>query len=493
MGIIKRQGIQNSIISYAGVFIGYVNLMVLFPRFLSVEQVGLTRVLPAIAIVLAQLSALGFGSAGIKFFPFFRDKVRRHHNFLAFLLGVPLLGFSIVIGLYYLFQPQIIGYYAKEAPLLRQYSYYIGPLSFFTLFFTLFNSYLTSLYKTVIPSLTKDFLLRVGVSLCVLLYAYDFINFEVFLLLFIGVNAGITLVLLVYIIWLKQFHLSPKLSALSKQPIRPMFQYGLYAFLGNISSTIITVIDSIMITHYNGLGDAGIYTTATYVASIILIAGSSIYKIASPKIADYWKNNDLKTMQVLYQQVTRINLVVGCLLFIGIWANVHNLLALLPKAYSSGKYVIFFVCAARLFDLASGINGYILLTSPRYRYDLIFNILLASLTVIANPYFIKNYGINGAGFVFFVVYGVINTMRLACVYYFYKMQPFDKTSLQIIMLALLAYVVGWQLPFMYHTLVDIAIRSVLITVIYGVGVLNLNLAPEMTDKVVTQIRKRLNF
>ena len=103
MGIIKRQGIQNSIISYAGVIIGYINVMVLFPRFLSVEQVGLTRVLPNVAIVLAQLSALGFANAGIKFFPFFRNKAAKHHNFLALFLGVPLLGFSLISGIYFLF------------------------------------------------------------------------------------------------------------------------------------------------------------------------------------------------------------------------------------------------------------------------------------------------------------------------------------------------------------------------------------------------------
>ncbi|MDQ4140870.1 MAG: hypothetical protein M3142_10130, partial [Bacteroidota bacterium] len=173
----------------------------------------------------------------------------------------------------------------------------------------------------------------------------------------------------------------------------------------------------------------------------------------------------------------------------GIWANIDNLFALLPKAYSSGKYVILFVCAARLFDLASGVNGYILLTSPRYRYDLIFNVLLALLTIIANPYFIRNYGITGAGFVFLIVYGVINSIRLACVYYFYKMQPFDKTSLQIVMLALLSYVVGWQLPFMYSTFIDIIIRSALITLVYGIGVINLNLAPEMTEKLLARFRR----
>lgn len=488
MGIIKRQGIQNSIISYAGVLIGYVNVIVLFPRILSPEQVGLTRVLPNVAIVLAQLSALGFGSAGIKFFPYFRDKAARHHNFLVFYLGVPFVGFTLIATLFYLFQPTILGYYAKEAPLLRHYSYYVVPLSFFTLLYTLFNSYLTSLYKTVVPSFIKDFVLRLGISACVLLYATKLISFDVFWLLFIAVNSGIALLLLVYIIWLKQFHLSFSFSAWQGRPLRPMVQYGFYAFLGNISSTIITVIDSIMITHYNGLGDAGIYITATYVAGVILIAGSSISKIALPQIADFWKNQNLAGMQSLYKQVTRINLVVGCLLFIGIWANIDNLFALLPKVYTSGKYVILFVCAARLFDIATGINGLILLTSARYRYDLVFNILLAFLTILANPYFIQNYGINGAGLVFFMVYAIINLMRLACVYYFFNMQPFDKTSFQIILLAWVAYLIGWQLPYVHSTVVDIIIRSGLITFVYGAGILYLNLAPEMTAKLVDRLK-----
>ncbi len=360
------------------------------------------------------------------------------------------------------------------------------PLSLFTLLYNLLNSYLTSLYKTVIPSFTKDFLLRLGTSLCVLLYATRVITFEVFLFLFIGVNVGISLVLLGYIGFLKQFHLTSNLSALRDKPIRPMIQYGLYAFLGNISSTIIVVVDSIMITHYNGLGDAGIYTTATNVASVILIAGSSIFKIALPQIADFWKTQNMVAMQALYKQVTRINLVIGCLLFIGIWANIHNLFAVLPQEYSAGKYVILYVCAARLFDLASGINGHILLTSPRYRYDLIFNILLALLTIVANPYFIQKYGITGAGLVFFVVYSFINLLRLACVYYFYRMQPFDKTSVQILMLAFTTYLIGWQLPFIYNTILDILIRSGLITLVYGMGIINLQLAPEMTEKITNR-------
>ncbi|WP_026464839.1 lipopolysaccharide biosynthesis protein [Adhaeribacter aquaticus] len=490
MGIIKRQGIQNSIISYAGVVIGYINVMVLFPRVLAVDQVGLTRLLPNVAIILAQLSALGFGSAGIKYFPFFRDKAKRHNNFLLLLFGIPLLGFLFISGIFYGFKPYILNYFGKEDQLLRSYSYYILPLSFFTLLYNLFTSYLTSLYKTVIPSFTKDFLLRVGTSACVLLYYFKLITFETFLFLFIAVNCSITMVLLVYVVFLKQLHFNLDTAPLQDKPIKPMIRYGLYAFMGNISSMVITLIDSVMISHYRNLASVGIYTTATNVASIILIAGSSIFKIALPQIADFWKSENMVAMLKLYKQVTRINLVIGGLLFIGIWANINNLFSLLPQEYASGKYVIFFICAARLYDLATGINGHILLTSAKYRYDLIFNLLLSGLTIVANMYFIPRYDIAGAAFVYLMVSGLINSLRLVAVWYFYKMQPFTSSSLKIIAIALAAYGAGFWLPYLGNTLLDLLGRSALITIIYGTGIWVFELAPELTDKFQTILLKR---
>jgi len=490
MGIIKRQGIQNSIISYAGVVLGYFNLIVLFPKVLTVDQVGLTRILPNIALILAQLSALGFANAGIKYFPFFRDKAKGHHNFLLLFLGVPLGGFLIIATTYFLFKPTLLAYLGKDEKLLLAYNYYILPLSLFTLFYNLFTAYLTSLYKTVIPSFTKDFLLRLGTTVCILLYYFSLISFETFLFLFIGVNCIITIVLYIYIVWLKQFHISLNHVPLQDKPIRPMIRYGLYAFMGNISSIIITIIDQFMISHYQNLGSVGVYSTCINVASVILIMGSSILKIALPQIADYWKNADMAGMQKLYKQVSRLNMVMGCLLFIGIWANVHNLFALLPPEYAAGKYVILFVCAARLFDLATGINGAILLTSAHYRYDLFFNVMLSVLTILANNYFIPRYGITGAGVVFFGVYGLINSLRVICVWLFYKIQPFDRSSVYIIIIAASAYFAGALLPILKNTFFDLIFRSGLITFIYGAGILILNLAPELTEKYTGFLRKK---
>ncbi|MDB5261742.1 MAG: hypothetical protein JWQ14_1023, partial [Adhaeribacter sp.] len=423
----------------------------------------------------------------VKFFPYFRDKANRHNNFLVFFLGIPLAGFLSITLLFFLFRQLIIGYYTNQSALILDYYYYIIPLGFFTLLFNLFNAYLTSLYKTVVPSLIQDFVLRLLITATILGYAWKFYSFDVFLLLFVAVNCSVSLILLVYITWLKQFFIRPELTPLKEKPLKQMMQYGFYALLGNISGTIIISIDTMMIGHYLGLSEVAVYTTAAYIASVILIPGRSLYKIALPQIADFWKAENTTGLGKLYKQVTRMNLVIGCLLFIGIWANIQNMFALLPKQYSQGHYVLLFLGLARLFDLATGINGHILITSAKYRSDLILNIFLSVLTIFTNLIFIPLYGIAGAALATMLSYVLINLLRLLLVWYWFRMQPFDKTSLQIIALAVTSYFIGIALPYMYNTPLDIAGRSTLITLVYGLGILTLNLAPELTKKAQSML------
>ena len=44
-----------------------------------------------------------------------------------------------------------------------------------------------------------------------------------------------------------------------------------------------------------------------------------------------------------YAKSTINQLIVGELLFLGIWANIHNIFKILPAEYEAGKYVIFFI------------------------------------------------------------------------------------------------------------------------------------------------------
>jgi O-antigen/teichoic acid export membrane protein len=471
--------------------LGYINTILLLPHFLTSAQVGLTSLLVSIATMFAQFSALGFVNMSVRFFPHYRDKAKQHNGFLFLLLSVPIAGFLVVSVLYLVFKPKILAHYAdKDAGLLLRYYNYIILLAFFTLLYMLQEAYLKSLYKTVVPSFVQDFLLRFLITLSISVYALGLISFEHFVLLFIGVNSVTSLILLAYIVFLKQFFIRPNREALRIRPLREIVGYGLFSFAGNISSTIINTVDSLMILDYLSMSDVGIYKIAFFVTSAITVPGRSMFKIVLPQISDYWKANDMPGMAALYKRVTSVNLVICSLVFIGIWANIDNLFKLLPKEYYGGKYVFFFMGLARLFDMATGINGSILLTSAKFRYDLFFSVLLAVLTIFTNYFFIPIYGINGAAFASMLTYLAINFIRLIFVWSVYHMQPFTWRSLLIVAIGAAAWAVSELVPEFPNVWLDITVRSVVILVIYGALILQLQASSD-ANQIWQKLRQRI--
>ncbi len=476
---LQREGIWNTIISYAGIAIGYVNTILLCPNILEPDQVGLTRLLISISAMFAQFSALGFVNMSVRYFPYFRSTEKQHHGFLFLLLAVPLAGFSVIAALFVLFKPVVMEYYAEgNSPLLQEFYFYIIPLALFTLLFNLFAAYLRSQFKTIFSSFVQDFLLRLLTTLLIATYVLGWLNFQQFVLLYIFINSVTALVLVLYTMWLRQLFILPSWSGLKLIPLREMLYYGFFTFMGNISVTIIVTVDQVMISAYS-LSDNGVYTTALFMTSAIMIPARSIFKIAFPQVAEYWKEEDMGKMAKLYKQITLVNLIVGLLLFIGIWANIDNLFSFMPETYRAGKYVVLFLSMARLVDLATGLNGIILATSARFRWDLLFNVVLAVLSVLTNYYFIPRYGINGAAFASMLSYVSINLVRLFFVQWAYKMQPFAWSSVTITVIAAVALGVSYLVPFLGNLYLDIVVRSLLIVVLYGSLTVGLNVFPEM--------------
>ena len=82
MGIIKRQTIQASVYSYAGVAVGFLTQGLIFPHVFSKAQIGLLALLVALSLVLMQVASLGLNNAGGRYFPYFRNTERQHNGYL---------------------------------------------------------------------------------------------------------------------------------------------------------------------------------------------------------------------------------------------------------------------------------------------------------------------------------------------------------------------------------------------------------------------------
>jgi O-antigen/teichoic acid export membrane protein len=73
VGVIKRQGIKNTIITYIGIIIGAVNIIFIQPKLLTEEELGLTRLLYDFAYLIGLAVPLGLPNIIVKYFPFFKD------------------------------------------------------------------------------------------------------------------------------------------------------------------------------------------------------------------------------------------------------------------------------------------------------------------------------------------------------------------------------------------------------------------------------------
>ena len=56
MGVFLKQSFWTSVIIYLGVIIGFINSLILFPKYLSTEEIGLLRQIISAATLLLPLS-----------------------------------------------------------------------------------------------------------------------------------------------------------------------------------------------------------------------------------------------------------------------------------------------------------------------------------------------------------------------------------------------------------------------------------------------------
>ena len=481
MGIVQRQGIRNTLISYVGLAIGFVNTILIMPRLLSPAQVGLVgSVLVPLATVGAQVAAFGFANAGMRYFPFFRNQGRNHAGFFPLLLGPPLLGFAVVAGLMTLGKPLLLHWYAQgDAALLSpHYAAAIG-LAGCIMLGSLQDAYLRSLFHTSFSSFCQEILLRLLLVGAAVAYSRGLLSFHDFVLAYAGAYALVALLLAGYLAAIGELHLRPTRAALRIKPLREMLGFGAFVLLSNISGTVLLNIDSLMVGTKLSLAAAGIYLIATNVSTALVLPFRALYKTAFSLIAEYWKEGDLGKMGDFYRRSTRINTLLGCYLALGIGLNLDFIYGLIHRpAYAAGTTAVLLLLAGRLFDGITGVNGIIVATSPRYRFDLVFNVSLAAAVVLLNWLLIPRLALAGAALAYCIALVSINTVRTWFVWRSYGMQPFDGSTARILAVAAVAGFATFVLPDTSNAWLTLLMRGGVLTVLYGGGVLLTGTAPE---------------
>jgi len=485
LGIILKQSIKGSVYSYFGILIGFINVAILFPILLSTKEVGLINILITYSILFAQFSSLGLANIITRLFPYFRDKNNKNNGFLFLILSIALVGFVIGTSVFILISPTLISEHKTQSPLFVEYIYYIIPLMFFLLLFNVLDTYNKVLYNATFGVFLKDIVLRLLNLSVILAYFFKLISFEKFVLFYILTNGIIVFLLIILLIIKKEFYLFPKFKFIDKKLRNSIISVGAFGIIAGLSGIAIANIDKVMINiDINlGLSYTGVYSIAFFYGSIIIKPSLAVKKISSVLIADAWKNNDTKKISEIYNK-SSINLfIVGVYLFLGIWCNIHNVFKILPQEYTAGKYVILFIALANLVEMLAGVSGPIMGNSKYYKTLSFFMVFLVFLLIISNYFLIPLYGITGAGLASFLSYCIFVLLRHIFLLKKYKFQPIKIGHLYVLLLGVFVMIVlEYAIPKANSFVLDIAVRGTIITIIFGVGILVLNISADINEK-----------
>jgi len=483
MGIIQRQAIKGSVYSYLGIVIGFINAIILAPRILTTAEIGLTSILVAFSLPFVQLSTLGFNGVINRLFPYFRDEKTNHHGFLSLTLIVTLGGFLLSVLIFFVLQPLFIRDNIDQSPLFVEYMYYLVPLIFFSLLFTVLDAYNRVLFDAVLGAFLKDFFFKVTYCITLILYLLKWITFPQFVFAFIVVQSLPGVILTVVLIIRKQFSLQLHRGFISKRMAKLMINVSLFSILAGLSGIAISMVDRIMINSLLDLGATGIYTVAFYFSVLLVIPTKSVRNISIPVIAELMKRKSYGEINSIYLKSSINQLVIGFLLFVGIWANIHNVFEILPEEYEAGKYVIFAMMLAKLFEMSTGVSNLIISTSRYYRYQTYFMSILVIFVIVTNLIFIPLYGIVGAAIASAICSFLYNFFRVIFIRIRFKMQPFNKRTVILLLISIASYFISLLIPTASNFIVDIIIRSSCITLFFGSLVIIFHISEEVNSTV----------
>jgi O-antigen/teichoic acid export membrane protein len=494
MGVISRQGLKDSIVSYVGVLIGMVSVLIIYPATLSKEELGIAKFLTETAVMLNPFLILGSADLALRYYPHFRQHEK--NGFLLFLLLIPSAGFVLFLLFLLLFGRGIWESYAAMNPLFERYLVFLVPLTGLTTLNALLTAYCYNAQRIVVPSILNNLLVKLSTVVLCLLYAGGYLSFDAYIWLTVASFGLVFCGLLGYLGMLKMLDLRPDFRLFNKPLLREMAGFAGYNVLGLVSSMLLVRIDIFMVGTMTTLEKTGVYSIASFVTNVVDIPKRALEKIVLPTIVEAWRQNDLEALGKLYRQTSLNQYIAGGFMFLGIWCSIDDLFALMPKGdqYIEGKWVVLWLGIGRLIDMATGVNGQILIYSRYYRIN--FYVMLA--TGIANTALniplIQTFGIEGAAIGTMLALLFSNLTKFLFLWHHYRMQPFTRGTLQVSGLLAIGWLLCWALPDTGMPLLNIVLRSGILGVLLLLCLQYWRISPELSavsDGLLDKLKKRI--
>ena len=462
MGIVVRQSFLNLISIGIAFLIGAVNTLYLYPTFLGSKFQGLVIALLAISNLIQPFISFGTQHAVIRYYSKYTRKSDRD-GLLTISILIPLIIVLLFIPVFFAYYDDIRQYLFQSDQSLSKYSYVILFIAISTSFFEVFYSWLRVKLKSVFGNFLKELYPRLLIALLLIFYSIGFLNFENFILFLIY---GYYLRLLIVIIY-SFFVNKPKLNLNFKNDFNEIFKYCLLIFLSGAASSIILDIDKSMLSSILTVENVAYYSVAVFIAAVIEIPGRAMFQILSPVVASAINKNQMKKLEDLLKKSSTNLVLVASLFFLLINLNIDDFYSMLNQdGYSIGIPIVIIVSFGKLYSMSIGCINNIISNSKYYYYTFWFSLFSSVLAVILNIYLITEFGVIGAAYATLIVLAIMNSLKIYLVKVKFKIHPYSRDTIKIIILSVLTYFIFSNLKLGFQPVINIIVKSSLVLILY---------------------------
>lgn len=386
-----------------------------------------------------------------------------------------------------LLKPIFVGAYTENSPLFASSYSYLIPLMLSYLIYRALGGLSSSLFRTVIPMVAFELVLRVVLTALILAYYLDWFTFDTLVLLYVLAHYTPALIVMLDI---RNLQLKWKVdwSIFRSKIGRLMIQFGLYSSLSEVAALLLFRLDMVLIGLFLGESEAGSYAIAIYFSSLISKPNRSIQAILAPLLATRIKERKMEEVAGLYQKTALNNLLIGGFLMILMWVNIGPFFDLLPK-HRDAEIPAIILALSVLINLFSGPHRLLILNTKLFRYDLYANILLVIFALLLDWWLIPPYGLLGAAVATLIVTVVYNAAAMLYVRHHMAMIPFSRQNLLSLGLLVLILFLGLVIPTVIHPVLTMALRSGVVCGLFALIVFRLNPSPELRDLLLIPIRR----
>jgi O-antigen/teichoic acid export membrane protein len=485
MGIVLNQSFKNTISTYIGFGIGAINTLFLYTNFLTDEYYGLVAFVLSAANIMMPFMTFGVHNAIIKYYSTFKTK-NSINSFLTLMLFLPFVFIipAMIIG--FLSYESISRLLSNENNIAGNYLWYIFVLAVAMAYFEIFFAWSKVQLKTVFGNVMKEIFHRVCIMILLFLVYLEWLTAEQFILALVGVYVLRMLIMKLYAYSVR----FPKLKFETINGLSNIIKYALLMIIAGSVAMLILDIDKFMIgLMLEDIEQVAYYSVAIFIATVIAVPQRSMHQIMMPLTAKYLNDRDISSLENLYKRSSISLLVISGFIFLLIVLNINELYKILPKEFTGGLFVVLIISLAKLYDNSLGNNNAILFNSDYYKMVLFFGVLLAGLAIVLNFIFIPIYGIEGSAFATFLAIVVYNTVKIVFVKQKLNVQPFSKSTLKMVLLLVLITLTMYFWEFPFHPIVNISLKSTVISIVYFALVLKLN----VSEDISMQIKKYLKL